>query len=236
MLGKIVGHNIHGFDLPYLLRSTAIHGAEAHTALLPRNRGYWPDNWFDTMKYWTAGNYKEYISLNNLASTLGCNFTKDESGKDFYTFPRAKQEQYLENDLQLTDFIFTRFNEAFNICDDYLIIDIETAPLSEEALDDLIPKFDRSSCKAPSTWKDEEKIKNYINNKELEHRSKFIDKAGLDPRYSVPVAIGYKWSHGDIAMDFGQPKALLDTFWQRTGKFWQGEMEKHNEIKQTISG
>jgi hypothetical protein len=52
----------------------------------------------------------------------------------------------------------------------------------------------------------------------------------------VPVAIGYKWSHGDIAMDFGQPKALLDTFWQRTGKFWQGEMEKHNEIKQTISG
>ena len=229
MLGKIVGHNIIGFDLPYLLKSSIIHGAKAHIALLPKGR-YWPDIMFDTMLYWTQNGFNKYISLSELAQTLGCETDKSDSGKDFYTFDRDKQDEYLSKDLNLSDFIFGKFNDTASICDRHLIIDIETAPLDLETLEGMIPPFDREMCSAPSNYKDKEKIEAYIDREEAKHRAKIIDKAQLDPRYSIPIAIGYKWSDGEIELDYGSPKNLLNNFWEITGEFWQGEMKLRGAV------
>jgi hypothetical protein len=226
MQGKIAGHNITGFDLPYLLKSSVIHGVKVHFGLAPKGR-YFPDVFFDTMKFWCS-DYGQYISLQNLARALGCNFGKTDSGADFYKFPRAKQEQYLENDLQLTDYVFSKINESVGYHDNWMVFDIETAPLPEQDIIDIIGPFDPESVKVPKTYKDPEKIEAYKIKAESEHINKAFSKAQLNPELSVPVAIGYKWSHGDVAMDFGSPEDLLKQFWKRTGDFWQGQMERHN--------
>ena len=67
---RIIGHNFHGFDLPFLVGRSWIHGMEVPSVFDPR--GY-PDGklFADTMKIWACGQYGKHASLDSLAVAMG---------------------------------------------------------------------------------------------------------------------------------------------------------------------
>ena len=68
------------------------------------------------MEFEAAGEYGFRVSLDDLAKQYGFD-GKNGNGKLFYTYSRAEQEAYLENDLLITRKIFEVQNNSFNICD-----------------------------------------------------------------------------------------------------------------------
>lgn len=108
--GSLVGHNIHGFDLPFLLRRSWILGVAVPAGVLERDR-YWSDTFCDTMSRWRCGgSYSDNISLDRLARTFGCGQKPDDcTGADFARLfyspapeDRDRAERYLLNDLEMT--------------------------------------------------------------------------------------------------------------------------------------
>jgi predicted PolB exonuclease-like 3'-5' exonuclease len=103
--GAVIGHNIKGFDIPFLMRRSWLNGIPAPAGVI-RGR-YLTDRIIDTMELWSCGNYRETISLNNLAIAFGLP-GKNGNGKDFagqYMLGgdyRKKALEYLKNDLFLT--------------------------------------------------------------------------------------------------------------------------------------
>lgn len=102
---RIVGHNFHEFDLPFMAGRSWIHGMEFPSIF--DSRGY-PDGklFADTMKLWTCGQHGKRVSLNSLAVAMGVG-AKPE-GIDGAMFadllesdPMAARA-YLENDLKMT--------------------------------------------------------------------------------------------------------------------------------------
>ena len=218
MSHKIVGHNIKGFDLPYLIRSTMLNRAKGKHYLTPARGKFWPDLFHCTMEFEGAGEYGYRISLDNLAKQYGFN-GKNGNGKLFYTYSRAEQEAYLENDLLVTRQIFEVQNNSFNICDEYTIVDIETAPKSEAEIMALAPEFKPENVKT-GNLKDPAKIEEKIEAARDSHYDDIIGKAALYAKYSNPVAIGYIHQDGNIEMDFGEPKKLIERFWEVSGNVW----------------
>ena len=219
MSHKIVGHNIKGFDLPYMIRSTMQNRAKGKHYLTPARGKFWPDLFHCTMEFEAAGEYGFRISLDDLAKQYGFD-GKNGNGKLFYTYSRAEQEAYLENDLLVTRQIFEVQNNSFDICDKYTIVDIETAPKTMEELQKIVPPFDRDNVTVPKTYKKQEAIDNYIDKAEAEYWPNILDKAALHAKFSNPVAIGYIHHDGSIEMDFGEPKKLIERFWEVTGNVW----------------
>lgn len=89
----------------------------------------------------------------------------------------------------------------------YRIFDIETGPVSLDKLQDQMPEF-----KAPSNYKDEEKIAAYIE----EQQSKWIEKAALDASTGRVMAIGVKDSNGNTIIKeehFEGEREILQWFW-----------------------
>lgn len=218
MRHRIVGHNFKGFDLKYLIRSTMLNRAKGEVYLTPARGKFWPDLFHCTMEFDGAGEFGYRVSLDNLARQYGFD-GKNGNGKLFYTYSRAEQEDYLENDLRLTKKIFEVQNNAFNICDNFTIIDIETAPKSEEEIMAIAPAFNADKVKV-GNLKDPAKIEEKIEAARESHYDVIIDKAALHAEYSNPVAIGYIHHDGSIEMDFGEPKQLLDRFWEVSGNIW----------------
>lgn len=103
----LVGHNIFGFDLPFLVRRSWVHGV-AVPAVIERDR-YWASCFVDTMAHWTCGKYGEFIKLGVLSQLFGLG-TKPPGidGADFHRLwngtpdERRQAEAYLRNDLDLT--------------------------------------------------------------------------------------------------------------------------------------
>lgn len=218
MLRKLVGHNILGFDLPYLDQSDMIHGANGHTFL--NSRGYWDGMFFDTMKRWHP---RDMISLDKLAKALGHKTGKNGNGKHFYALSDDKKEEYLTNDLKLVEHVFAQMNKGKRVCDEAIIFDIETAPLRDDVIESLIPEFDPNSVKV-GNLKDSAKIEEKIEQARDNHLQSYIDKAGLDPRFSIPCAIGYIIS-GKVELHFDEPKELINRFWKVCGQVWSHNME-----------
>jgi hypothetical protein len=100
-----VGHNVLGFDLPFLLRRSMIVGVSVPSFLRPKLGGrYWPDFWVDTMEVWKAGDYRATISLDRFCKASGLE-GKNGSGEHFgKLFKEDKQKaiEYLENDIKIT--------------------------------------------------------------------------------------------------------------------------------------
>lgn len=101
----LVGHNIHGFDLPFLIQRSRLLGVSMPPLgeLLFRNR-YWAECFVDTMQNWNCGKYNAYTSLDRLAKAFGLG-GKNGSGADFaglWETDRSTAEAYLKNDLELT--------------------------------------------------------------------------------------------------------------------------------------
>lgn len=218
MSHKIVGHNLKGFDLPYLIRSTMLNRAKGKLYLTPARGKFWPDLYHDTMEFEAAGEYGYRVSLDNLAQQYGFD-GKNGNGKLFYTYSRDEQEAYLENDLLVTKKIFEVQNNSFNICDNFTIVDIETAPKSDAEIMALAPEFKPENVKV-GNLKDPAKIEEKIEAARDSHYDDIISKAALNAKYSNPVAIGYIHHDGNIEMDFGEPKKLIERFWEVSGNIW----------------
>lgn len=106
--GRLVGHNIYGFDLPFLVRRSWLLGVDVPGDVL-RDGRYWAKTFVDTMAAWGCGVYGERVSLDSLASYFGAPGKLDGvTGADFarlyYGEPedRAKSLDYLEADLRAT--------------------------------------------------------------------------------------------------------------------------------------
>ncbi|HXB08725.1 MAG TPA: 3'-5' exonuclease [Puia sp.] len=74
----LCAHNGKDFDFPYLCRRMVIHGMRIPSVLNLSGKKPWEVPHIDTMELWKFGEYKNYISLNLLAHTLGVPTPKDD--------------------------------------------------------------------------------------------------------------------------------------------------------------
>lgn len=106
---RLVGHNIHGFDLPFLMRRSWLLGIQVPDGLLINGR-YWNDLFLDTMKVWACGSFNGFTKLDVLASYLGIP-GKSGNGADFARLFRENRKaaiDYLKTDLTLTHTVAER--------------------------------------------------------------------------------------------------------------------------------
>lgn len=98
----MVGWNICGFDLPFIMRRSWRAGISVPKSVIERNR-YWDGIFLDLMLVWQAGNYREYLGLASAAKYFGVG-EKTGSGADFsrlWDQDRAAAVKYLLGDLEL---------------------------------------------------------------------------------------------------------------------------------------
>ncbi|MFM6977075.1 MAG: 3'-5' exonuclease [Sphingobacteriaceae bacterium] len=81
----LCAHNGKEFDFPYLCRRMLINGLEIPKQLQIAGKKPWEINHLDTMEYWKFGDFKNYTSLNLLATILGIPTPKDDiDGSDVH--------------------------------------------------------------------------------------------------------------------------------------------------------
>ncbi len=81
----LCGHNIKGFDIPYLCRRMLINGLSIPVQLDASGKKPWEINHLDTMELWRFGDFRHYTSLNLLAAVFGIPTPKDDiSGEDVH--------------------------------------------------------------------------------------------------------------------------------------------------------
>jgi hypothetical protein len=107
---QFVGHNSHGFDLPFLCQRSFVHGMMPWPGIMDGQRRYWCPQFLDTMRLWGCG-VREYVKLDVLGRTLGVG-GKADNGCDGAGFAamwlggdaeeRAKAAEYLKTDLRVT--------------------------------------------------------------------------------------------------------------------------------------
>ena len=105
---KMVGHNINGFDIPFLVRRSWMLDIPVPATVF--DKGKWIDNTtlVDTMALWGCGN-RENIKLDLLARAFGVGAkTEGINGGDFWKLfqggevERAKAIEYAANDVVIT--------------------------------------------------------------------------------------------------------------------------------------
>lgn len=104
---KVIGHNIAGFDVPFIVRRSWILGLRVPDWVTTPT-GYLAPMFLDTMLTWQVGNRRDYIKLDRLARALDCGCKpSDCTGANFWMMLRgdgAQREaaiEYLRNDLRL---------------------------------------------------------------------------------------------------------------------------------------
>jgi hypothetical protein len=109
------------------------------------------------------------------------------------------------------------------------MFDIETEPKSIELIKAQAPAFKPENVKV-GNLKDQDKIDAKIEDARQNHINSIVDKAGLDPRYSNPCAIGYHHAGDfDVTLDFadGDLKGMVEKFWKIAGAL-HGDMQERN--------
>ena len=105
-----IGHNIVGFDLPFLKKRCIVNRIRP-PSFIPFSAKPWDGSIFDTMIQWDSSKDKR-ISLNNLAHALGEGSKGGVSGADVWPMYKAGQFQeiadYCMNDVELTRNIHKR--------------------------------------------------------------------------------------------------------------------------------
>lgn len=74
----LCAHNGKEFDFPYLCRRMIINGVSIPPQLQISGKKPWEINHLDTMELWKFGDYKNYTSLNLLATVLNIPTPKDD--------------------------------------------------------------------------------------------------------------------------------------------------------------
>lgn len=114
---KLVGHNIHEFDLPFLVVRSWALGIDVPPVFMPRNDRYWPDIFVDTRKKFLLGRYGKgsKSSLDWVCKTFELPDKDGQSGADFYRKleedPEAAEE-YLKNDIDISYAVAERMGIA----------------------------------------------------------------------------------------------------------------------------
>ena len=112
---RLVGHNIAGFDLPYLVRRSWILGVTVPVFILSEMNGYRSAMIVDTMRLWGFGDRNEFITLDKLATLLG--IPTQEGGVDgagvgeAWASGEAGQQQVVAHclsDVRITGAIYER--------------------------------------------------------------------------------------------------------------------------------
>ena len=105
---KMIGWNIFGFDLPFLIRRSWCLGVSVPESLLEKWR-YWDPTFIDLMQVWSCGAYGEREKLHIAARFFGHD-GKNGDGADFHRLwkeDRPTAIAYLENDLEMTELVAT---------------------------------------------------------------------------------------------------------------------------------
>ena len=98
-----VGHNLLGFDLPFIRRRCWMNGISFPFAKADKWNP-WTIRTFDTMKEWQLGNSRDMVSLDSLARGFGYG-GKLGSGKDFAKLLQEDEGAawaYLSRDVELS--------------------------------------------------------------------------------------------------------------------------------------
>lgn len=236
---NLVGHNIRGFDVPYLIQWSYNNGVKMPvylTHLVNKKYSKLPPIWADTMEMYSGGQYGYRVSLDNLCKWLGLDCGKNGNGKFFFQMKRDEQEAYLENDMMITRLVFRTMNNLLPAYNESrcVFFDIETAPKSDADLHRFIPEFKEESVKLGNV-KDPDKRQAKIDEARDNHFDSIKDKAGLKAEYSDPIAIGYI-NEGDFGtcLDFAKQddpdgsKKLVERFWERCANIYGNMSEEHN--------
>lgn len=75
---RLCGHNIRGFDLPYLSRRLMIRGKKLPALLDTAGFKPWELPHVDTLDLWRFGEYRHFVSLKLLAGLFGLPSPKDD--------------------------------------------------------------------------------------------------------------------------------------------------------------
>jgi len=109
----IVGHNLIGFDLPFLWRRSVVHGLRP-PFWLPRNPKPWAEGIADTMLMW-AGD-RGTIGMDRLCRVLGVAGKGDISGADVWPLVQAgnlaEVAAYCRDDVERTRALYRRMTFA----------------------------------------------------------------------------------------------------------------------------
>jgi 3'-5' exonuclease len=109
----LVGHNIFGFDIPFLLKRAIVLGLELPRSL-PRDPKPWSNGIFDTMTAWAGA--KDRISMNRLCGILGIVGKEDFDGSQVAdAWANGEHERiafYCNDDVERTRAIHQRFLAA----------------------------------------------------------------------------------------------------------------------------
>ena len=101
-MGRIVGFNTHGFDIPFLINRSWILDVPICESVL---KGKWFSEYsYDLADKWRVGRKDGYVSLDRLSRAFGLE-GKSGNGKDFANLldtDFGKAIDYLRNDLTLT--------------------------------------------------------------------------------------------------------------------------------------
>ena len=105
---QVCAHNI-GYDLAILAQRSAILGLPIPGDLHAGNPDYYSRKFVDTKALWKprAASVETPATLDSIGLALGFD-RKPGNGKDFYTYDRAKQEEYLSHDLEVCAEIVNR--------------------------------------------------------------------------------------------------------------------------------
>jgi len=113
---EIVGHNIIGFDLPFIFQRCLAHSLRARPFV--NLSDYTPRGVFDTMHRWWLG-AKRFISLDDVAWALGIESSKTsevEGSKVFDLYQAGKLDlirEYNLNDVRVTRKVYERMVASF---------------------------------------------------------------------------------------------------------------------------
>jgi uncharacterized protein YprB with RNaseH-like and TPR domain len=91
----LCAHNGKEFDFPYLCRRMMVNNIPIPPQLQIAGKKPWEVNHLDTMELWKFGDYKNYTSLNLLASILSIPTPKDDIDGSM-----VKKVYYEDNDLK----------------------------------------------------------------------------------------------------------------------------------------
>ncbi|MDR1227051.1 MAG: 3'-5' exonuclease [Prevotellaceae bacterium] len=74
----LCAHNGKEFDFPYIARRMLVNGVKLPQALNIHGQKPWETSFLDTMELWKFGDYKNFTSLNLLATVFGIPSPKDD--------------------------------------------------------------------------------------------------------------------------------------------------------------
>ncbi len=113
---KLCGHNIREFDFPYIARRAMIQGLVLPMMFKAMGQRAWQvPQLIDTMELWKFGDYKNYVSLDLLCSSLNIDSPKDgitgaDVGRVYYEQNGLEQiVRYCERDVWAVTQVFLKF-------------------------------------------------------------------------------------------------------------------------------